>query len=83
MADGERSPLLSEQHDGTNGFSPGGGSHGYPSKPQSTSVVLARTDTDTFKGFFFFFWSRKKKLRVLSLCLSWKMASTCKQTSAS
>eukprot|EP00064_Thunnus_orientalis_P022208 superscaffoldBa00007290_g22395 len=35
MADGERSPLLSEQHDGTNGFSPGGSSHGYPSKPQS------------------------------------------------
>ncbi|XP_041635217.1 type I phosphatidylinositol 4,5-bisphosphate 4-phosphatase-B-like isoform X2 [Cheilinus undulatus] len=35
MADGERSPLLSEQHDGTNGFSPGGSSHGYLSKPQS------------------------------------------------
>uniref|UniRef100_A0A8D2ZFS7 Phosphatidylinositol-4,5-bisphosphate 4-phosphatase n=1 Tax=Scophthalmus maximus TaxID=52904 RepID=A0A8D2ZFS7_SCOMX len=35
MADGERSPLLSEQHDGTNGFSPGGGSYGHPSKPQS------------------------------------------------
>ncbi|TMS02384.1 Type I phosphatidylinositol 4,5-bisphosphate 4-phosphatase-B [Larimichthys crocea] len=32
MADGERSPLLlSEQHDGTNGYSP----HGYVSKPQS------------------------------------------------
>ncbi|XP_023129666.2 type I phosphatidylinositol 4,5-bisphosphate 4-phosphatase-A-like [Amphiprion ocellaris] len=35
MADGERSPLLSEQHDGTNGFSPGGSSNGYLSKPQS------------------------------------------------
>ncbi|XP_078132203.1 type I phosphatidylinositol 4,5-bisphosphate 4-phosphatase-B-like isoform X1 [Sander vitreus] len=30
MADGERSPLLSEQYDGTNGSL-----HGYPSKPQS------------------------------------------------
>ncbi|XP_075890316.1 type I phosphatidylinositol 4,5-bisphosphate 4-phosphatase-A-like isoform X1 [Nelusetta ayraudi] len=35
MADGERSPLLSEQHDGSNGLSPGGSSLGYPSKPQS------------------------------------------------
>uniref|UniRef100_A0A1A7YA62 Phosphatidylinositol-4,5-bisphosphate 4-phosphatase n=1 Tax=Iconisemion striatum TaxID=60296 RepID=A0A1A7YA62_9TELE len=30
MADEERSPLLSEQHDGTNGFSPGGGTRGHP-----------------------------------------------------
>ncbi|KAM9424979.1 type I phosphatidylinositol 4,5-bisphosphate 4-phosphatase-A-like [Pholidichthys leucotaenia] len=36
MADGERSPLLSEQQDGTNGFaSPGRSPHGYPPKPQS------------------------------------------------
>lgn len=40
MADGERSPLLSEQHDGTNGFSPGGSSHGYPSKPHSMPAVF-------------------------------------------
>lgn len=40
MADGERSPLLSEQHDGSNGLSPGGSSLGYPSKPQSMSLVL-------------------------------------------
>lgn len=41
MSDGERSPLLSEQHDGTNGFSSpgGGGSHGYLSKPQSMSAT--------------------------------------------
>lgn len=42
MADGERSPLLSEQHDGTNGgFSPGGG------KPQSTSVTFGSHVRDT------------------------------------
>uniref|UniRef100_H3D0Y9 Phosphatidylinositol-4,5-bisphosphate 4-phosphatase n=1 Tax=Tetraodon nigroviridis TaxID=99883 RepID=H3D0Y9_TETNG len=46
MADPERSPLLSEHHDGTNGFSPGGSYYGYPPKPQTlapfpASVVLA------------------------------------------
>lgn len=39
MADPERSPLLSEQHDGTNGLSPGGSYYGYPSKPQSMFAV--------------------------------------------
>lgn len=40
MADGERSPLLPDQHDGTNGFSPGTSSHGYLPKPQSNLCVL-------------------------------------------
>ncbi|KAK5848179.1 hypothetical protein PBY51_005815 [Eleginops maclovinus] len=35
MSDGERSPLLSDQHDGTNGFSTGQIGHGYQRKPQS------------------------------------------------
>uniref|UniRef100_A0A8C7Y2A0 Phosphatidylinositol-4,5-bisphosphate 4-phosphatase n=1 Tax=Oryzias sinensis TaxID=183150 RepID=A0A8C7Y2A0_9TELE len=35
MADGERSPLLSDQHDGVNGLSPGEMSPGFLSKPQS------------------------------------------------
>ncbi|KAM6949095.1 type I phosphatidylinositol 4,5-bisphosphate 4-phosphatase-B [Aplochiton taeniatus] len=40
MADGERSPLLSDQHDGTNCLSPGGSSYGIPPKPLILSLVL-------------------------------------------
>lgn len=53
MADGERSPLLSEQYDGTNGYSPGGESLRCPSKPQSKSA-LHTTDV------FIYFWSAAK-----------------------
>ncbi|KAK1890123.1 Type I phosphatidylinositol 45-bisphosphate 4-phosphatase-B [Dissostichus eleginoides] len=35
MSDGERSPLLSDQHDGTNGFSTGQIGHGYQRKTQN------------------------------------------------
>ncbi|KAI4798320.1 hypothetical protein KUCAC02_022125 [Chaenocephalus aceratus] len=35
MSDGERSPLLSDQHDGTNGFSTGQIVHGYQRKTQT------------------------------------------------
>lgn len=45
MADGERSPLLSDSRDGMNGLSPGDETYRPPSKPQSESN-LTRIDRE-------------------------------------
>lgn len=44
MSDGERSPLLSDQHDGTNGFSTGQIVHGYQRKTQTAFPNLVAPD---------------------------------------